>query len=221
MPIRKYKKRAMKKRVYKKRRNYRGLPRLLIPKADYSCRLKIASPLQITNITTGPTLGSIKFNLGQCLNNTAFTDLFDQYRINLVVVKFMPQNTQIVNKPYDDTTTPTTGGFIPKFVVCQDRDDATVPASYNEVKARQRSILVEATKPITIKMRPSRLIASYNTGATDFGFTVDTTRRWINTANQNMDHFGLKYALEPASPANAFSYNVEIYYYMSFKNRKE
>lgn len=209
-----------RKTSYKPKRRW-GVPRLPIVKADYSCMLRNTEVITIANTTSGPRLGSITFKLSDCLNFNNFTNMFDQYRINTVVVKFTPHMTEMVNKPFDDTTTPGSGATIPNLCVAVDRDDATLPISYNEVKARSKSRIVPATKSLTFKLRPSRLIASYNTGPSDVGYTVDTTKRWINSSNANMNHFGLKYALEDSSPANAYIYEVEILYYLSFKDRKE
>lgn len=209
-----------KKSTYKPKRRW-GVPRLPIVKADYSCMLRTTTPLVIANGTSGPTLGGIKFSLVDCLNYTNFTAMFDQYRINTVVVKFTPHMTEIVNKPFDDTTTPGAGATIPNFCVAVDRDDATAPTTYNEVKQRNKSRVVPATKSLTFKLRPSRLIATYNTGIGQDAYTVDTTKRWINSSSPNLNHFGLKYALEDSSPANAYVYQVEIMYYVSFKDRKE
>uniref|UniRef100_UPI004047F021 hypothetical protein n=1 Tax=Orrella sp. TaxID=1921583 RepID=UPI004047F021 len=208
-----------KKTTYRPKRRW-GVPRLPIVKADYSCMLRKEGVITIANTTSGPVLGAIRFSLADCLNHTNFTNMFDQYRINTVVVKFIPHMTEMVNKPYDDTTTPTSGGTIPNLCVAVDRDDATVPASYNELKARSKSRIVPATKPLTFKLRPSRLIATYDAGAAN-AYTVDVSKRWINSSSPNLNHFGLKYALEDSSPANAYIYEVEIMYYLSFKDRKE
>lgn len=218
MPYKKKSTYNRKKKPYKKKKW--GVPRLPIVRADYSCMLRKSTVPIISNQSSGAVLGGIKFALSDCLNFTNFTSLFDQYRINAVVVKFIPHMSEMMNKPYDDTTTPNATQTIPNLCVAIDRDDAAAPTSYDEVKQRAKSRIVKATRPLTFKFRPSRLIATYDSGLAN-AYTIDTSKRWINSNSPNLNHFGLKYALEDCTPASAFIYEVEVMYYVSFKDRKE
>ena len=78
----------------------------------------------ISSTTTG-VLGGYSFSLDQLPNYTEFTNLFDQYRINKIVVKFIPNHNS------SDVSASTQ--VISNFNSVIDPTDATAPATGAEL----------------------------------------------------------------------------------------
>lgn len=225
MPYRNYRKKAPKGKKKMRKRVYRRIPRPFA-RADYSTIVKTDQAGALTpfaNDSLVVTRGALTFALNQVPEYARFTALFDQYRINRVVVKFIPTMSTLVNRPYDDTTTILVGEGVPRLATAIDRDDDQLPSSttgFNDLQGRQGSKVVQATRPVTWSFVPTRLSMVYRTASTT-GYKVDSqTREFLDCANDNIPHYGLKYALTPFSPANAFQYRVETTYYLSFKSRR-
>lgn len=205
-----------RRRPYRKKRYKRSIPRSL--RADYSVKLNSLT-FQIANNSTVPLKGAMNFSLSQCLGYTDYTKLFDQYRVNMVIVKFTPSLTTVVNRPFDDTTTPT-DGTVPRLVTALDRDDSTIPIDFESVQSKSKSRITYATKYQSYKFRPNRLTMVYRTQATT-GYKVDTqVKEFLDCGQADIPHYGVKYCLEPSSPSNTYVYDISVDYYVSFKNKR-
>lgn len=195
----------------------RSVPRSL--RADYSVKLR-SPTTQIANDSLTEVKGGVSFQLGDCFDYANYTAIFDQYRINMVTVQFVPVLTQMVNKPYDDTTTPSSVNQIPRFVTALDRDDVTTPTDFVSVQNKSKSKVTLATKRQSYKIRPNRLINIYRTIASN-GYKIDSDfKDFLDCGQTGIPHYGLKYVLEPATPASTFVYDMVIDYYVSFKNKR-
>lgn len=209
------KKRRTRKRCYKIR-----IPRGIVSnKADYSCIL-IQEPIIISNNASAEEKHGFDFALDDTINYSTWSSIFDQYRINKVVVKFVPVQTSVVTRPFDDTTNPGESvSEVPRFAVCLDRDDSVTPTDMGQLLKRQGVIVRNATQPVTMSWVPNRLIQIYN-GVTT-GYKVDSdTRAFLDCAQPGIPHYGVKCVLEATSPANAYQYRMETSYYVSFKHKR-
>lgn len=177
----------------------------------------------LTNNSIVETVDSFTFTLNSVANFTNYTRMFDQYKINKVVVQFIPILTEIVNRPYDDTTTPGGAplGDIPNYVVAIDRDDTAVSATYADLKARAYSYVRKSTQPLTICFRPNRLVNIYNGIIGSDAYQIDSSNQWLDSGYNGVPHYGLKFAQEVASPRDTYSIMVRTTYYLSFANRRE
>lgn len=210
------KKKTMKKKTYK-RKSY--IPRAMVPRADYNCILRVDSVPEITNSDLYDDVGAYAFKLTDCIDYLTYAKLWDQYRINKVVVKFVPTGATNLNKPYDATTAPNAIQQIPLFATCLDFDDATSPTNYNDVKKRQGSREVPAIQKVTWAFKPSKLISVYQS-STSTGYIANFNRDWLDTnTGSGIPHYGLKWSIKIGSPAGVFRYRVNVSMYLSFRSR--
>lgn len=189
-------------------------------KADYTSFFR-CNPQEIANGSTLPLIDGIVIKLSDIINFSSYTTLWDQYRIDQVIIKFIPVQSEAVFRPYDDTTNP---GFsvseIPRLTTVIDRDDSTVANTFNEIFQRPQSRTRKATKPIVYKFVPNRLIEVYRSSLTT-GYRVDNeSKSYLDCGYSDVPHYGIKFALEATSPANAYQYRIERTYKISFKNRR-
>lgn len=125
------------------------------------------------------------FTVGSMPNISEFENLFDRYRINKVVITFKlssnPDNGDVAN------------AFYPSIWYFTDYDDMatiTLPA-IREVQGVKRRVL-QPNKEVKIVCRPKPLAAVYNDTLTT-AYSVPRGRApWIDLANINVPHYGLK-----------------------------
>lgn len=174
---------------------------------------------RFANQALAQTKGVVTFFLSDCMGYNNYTAIFDYYRINWVKVRFVPILTQTVNRPYDDSTSPT-GGEIPLFVTGLDRDSTTAPVDLNDMLERGHKKVTSAIKPHTWTFTPNRLVQVYES-PTSTGYKIDTdTKSFLDCADPTIPHFGLKWVLGAASPSNAYVYEVRITYNISFQQKR-
>lgn len=173
----------------------------------------------LNNSAVAITPFSVEFRLVDCINFSTYTTLFDQYRINKIVFTATPVKTQVVNRPYDDSTTAGAILSIPRMTMVIDRDDSALPTTFEEVYQRPNSRTKLATRKFTWVFRPTKLGMVYRS-ATTTGYKVDFGRDFIDCGDSDTPHYGLKGVLEAASPNEAYTYRLESKFYISFKNRK-
>lgn len=209
-------KKQYKRKVYKKKPR---IERSLSLKADYTIDMMNPRGTFITNDSIVESKGYLIFDLDNCLDKSDYVVIFDQYRINSVTVTFEPVLSQVVNKPFDDSTSgPGSTGRIPKFISCIDRDSRSNPSDYATVMLKRPNKETLATKKQVWKFKPNRLINIYRP-STD-AYMVDPSNAWLDAAYSDVPHFGMQFAMEASSPASAFVYEILIKYNISWKNRR-
>ena len=223
MPFKK--KRGMRRRPIRRQRRYKKrygnaltIPRII--RSAYNIATMESNTYNILpqNSSLSQTQFVKLFKFNEVNNYAHYANIFDQYRINLVVVKFEPIMTQIVNRPYDDSTTGNLVNAIPRYAVCIDRDDDDVQ-SFENIESRKHARVRLATKPITIAFRPSRLVPVYRIGATN-AYKVDNSKQYCDMAYPDILHYGVKFALEASSPSAAYAFRVTTKYYVSLADRR-
>lgn len=130
--------------------------------------------------------GSTNANLP---NSAEFQALFDQYRINKVVLKIYFSN--------NTSTTASSTSFLPTMYVCNDNDNSVAPSTLGELQQRPESKLWQLgtngnTNNIrTITVYPNAVQAQYTgTAFTSFG---DTPRKnWLDCAYPAIPMYGTK-----------------------------
>lgn len=181
---------------------------------------KFEYPIQyLTNGTTVDYYSLQTFNLGACDNVSNILAMYDQFRINKVVMKFTPVMATVVNKPYDDTTTPGTAVRAPTLATCIDWDSET-PSSVNQSEMKMYPSYREClgTQKHTRVFTPAMLITGYRSATTSC--YLPKYKQWIDCAQNNTPHFGLRIYYETASPGGAWTYEIRIKVYASFKSRR-
>lgn len=158
----------------------------------------------IAGSTLSDVSGGFIAQLSQVPNFGEFTSLFDMYRINGVRWRISPRaNSAEVGSNQ---------GLIKLFTAI-DYDDITTPSlpdmlQYESLKVSQ------SDKEHVRYVKPRIANQVYQTGV---GTGYGSTRGWIDCQNTTVAHYGLKYLLQQL-PAGNQSFDVQVTYYLSFKN---
>jgi len=165
---------------------------------------------------TGATAvyGQLAFELQDLDQVSSFTSLFDQYRIDKVHVIFRTRNpgTFVAN-------TSTANQGIPSVLVVIDRDDATVLTSLAAAREYDNVTEFSAEQSCSVMLEPSVTPAMYAVGSFS-GYAVARTGIWLDAANTNIPHYGLKFVITAlnSSTTSSWFWDIECYYYLSFRN---
>lgn len=187
---------------------------------DYTVEFMNPQGYFIRNNSVAEAKGIILFDLNNCIGKGNYTAIFDYYRINWVDVRFVPVMSTVVNRPFDDSTTPGINQAVPQIITALDRDSTNTPASFVELQDRGVVKLNKCTKAFNWKFTPNRLVQIYKTISTT-GYKIDTGyKEFLDCANPDIPHFGLKYVIEQSSPSDAFIYEIQIKYNVSFKGKR-
>lgn len=189
--------------------------------------------VNLSNITGGisgaANFGTYTFSLDQLPNYTEFTNLFDQYRINKVVLKLIPQYNQSTFNVGHANNTATSGqlsGRNPRFMIVNDYDDDTAPVNMDTLRqyANVKVYPVMNNKLIKHTITPATQMMAYETiGTTGY---IPKFKQWINCSDSNVPHYAIKWGIEDTSAINntaASLANAQVYFrveasiYLSFK----
>lgn len=187
---------------------------------DYTVEFQNPQGFFIENQAVAETKGYIVFDLANCIGHGNYCSIFDYYRINWVEVVFQPVLSTVVNRPFDDSTTPSLNQAVPHLITAIDRDDATNPVSYVAMQDRGQVKVAKATNRIYWKFTPNRLTEVYRS-TTSTGYKIDRdTKSYLDCGYDDIPHYGMKFVMEAASPARAFVYEIQIKYNVSFKGKR-
>jgi len=174
----------------------------------------------------------ITFQVGDCVNFNQWERLFDEYRLNKVVVSFTPVQTSEKYRQVAVGAAPTgvvSGATqIPFMYYLIDRNDVVVPTNRDEMKANKGCVRKLATEPHTIIFTPSLLVPVYQSqdpsGTINYSYTIDYQKKWnqnnLAAVSKDVPYFSLKYGIEPASPIGAYNMRVSTKYYISFRKKR-
>lgn len=155
-----------------------------------------------------PYVSSFKFQLDSLQNYNEFAALYDTYRINKVLVKFIPRTT-------DNALG---AGERGNFYSCIDYNDDTAFVASSAISSIQERDNVRKTRTTQIHarcFRPAVAVAAYRSGATN-GY-CPKWKQWIDMSNPDVQHFGLKIVVDNRDDL-VLTYDVYFTFYMSFKN---
>lgn len=162
----------------------------------------------ISSSSAGDVLGAYLFTFSQLPNYAEFTNLYDQYRINKIVVKFIPT--------HNSSDVSVAAQSIPNFNTVLDFNDATPLTLQSQLFEYQNWRMTRGTQVHTRVFRPSTLDATSTSGA--ITATNPTWRQWISTVNSDVPHFGLKYCAEGTTFADgAMAWRPYVTFYFSCK----
>lgn len=181
---------------------------VLWPRLGRSRKLSFifTSDLTTLSATAGsPTVGGMEFRLNQLSSTVvaAMTELFDMYRILTVKVIFVPRNPSYVTTLGSDC-----------FTVI-DKDSATTPGSLSDLYGYD-TLLMNQTG-----MYFERVLVPTIAGAAWAGAALPAMQvkgGWLDTSYPNVQHYGLKYWMSPAS-ASAPLYDVKLQVHVQVKDQ--
>lgn len=142
------------------------------------------------------------FKLSDLPNHTEFTALFDQYRIRMVEVKFMPViNSSNVNDKQNAT-----------LITCVDTDDASLPGFASELLQYSNHQVKPTYQAHYMKIYPRAALAVYQGAFTAYG---QAPPMWFDCASPDIQFYGLKTWINNGSGLEVrynllFSYHIEL-----------
>lgn len=178
-----------RRRIVRRRRT--RVPRML--KRMNVHHFKRTFTLTPINSATSPVFGGYAFTLSQLPNASEFQNLYDQYRINKILIRFVP------NRSESNVQTGTTAG-IAQFNTILDYNDATAPTTLNELYEYANWRM---TRGISIHKRlftPASVDFVSGVGGAASG-SNPTWKQWLSTSADGIQHFGLKYGLGATAAA--------------------
>jgi len=203
----------MRRRVIRRRRPFRRARRPIRrrrlrgrrrPRRAGVQHYRFMYPDHIT-ITKNTSAGlAVQFMLSQFVKNPAC----DYYRLNAAVVKVIPQQTSAF---------PGTGGDNTRIWTCVDYDDNVTPKNRLEFQNQQGVRVHRGDRGFTCKLRPKPMLLTQATDQNPAATFMTGRRRghWLNSANANVSHHGLKVWFE--GPVNGpITYNILVKTYWSF-----
>lgn len=184
-----------------------------------------SSTTGILGVNTGQTEldCSIAFSFGDINNIVEFTTLFDQYKLNCVVLTLkminVPEQTDAANLNIANF-----GNFYPTIWYAPDHDDnnyltITQLKEYERVKHK----VLRPNKEFSVALRPTTLQQVYNTSATT-GYACNFKKPWLDMSQTGIPHYGIKFCIDleglttGTAPAQGFQFKVQAKYYFSCKN---
>lgn len=121
--------------------------------------------------------------LGNILNHTDFTRLFDRYRIKGISVKIIPMSTVARTNSVDS---------IGELTYRVDYDDIAMPATQNDLLESELAHSVRLTKPISIFYKPRAKSVVIDELGNQVAVALGTNKQWLDCQNPFIPHFGLK-----------------------------
>jgi len=194
---------------FRRRGRYAGVRR----RARISRQPKIYTYKQIYykssafQMTSGsPLLSTFQFTLNGAGGNVpAFTQIYDQYKISKVVIKFIPKFNMMASDV----------GSSVNFVSVIDYDDSNPLPNTGAAWQYQSCKMTRGTAIHTRILKPSaNALFDASSGA-----LAPRKSPWLDCNNTSVPHYGIKLACNdlPAG-ANALDFDLQVIYYIAFKN---
>lgn len=205
------------------RRRY-SMPRLLpsssrtsVRRPETVARASAYMSVKRTNdeglIGTGTSNGRcFVFRLDLLPSYTEFTNLFDEYKLNMVVVHFIPQYTMV---------NPEVGGAAVDtgmLYYAADYDDGSTPTSKDYMLQMENCRYLTVTQAAHVAIRPKSSIVVDANGGTYVGASIGPT--WINCGSGIYNHYGLKVWCQGSTTTTIYQWRVLVDYYITFRKAR-
>lgn len=154
--------------------------------------------------------GALAFQLNDLDQAGSFTALFDEYRINMVVVEFSP----IFNENAIANAVGTKAGQI---YVMHDFNDNTQPTNLTEFRARQDVRSAAAYEKLSIAVKPRVAAAALNAAGSVIA-PNPKSGLWLKTDQTNIPHYGVKYSIANMADTSVPKWIVRMKYFLQFRN---
>lgn len=169
---------------------------------------------------------STYFTLADLPNVSEFANLYDQYKLKCVVVQIKMINTPEQYWGLGQVSQANPTNFYPTLWYSVDHDDNAV-ATIAQLKefSRSKHKVLRPNREINIKIIPTTLQQLY-LSAVSTGYACNYTRPWVDMAQTNIPHYGLKMAIDyeglttAAANTNVFQFKINAKYYFVCKNAR-
>lgn len=158
----------------------------------------------ITSSTVAEVKTNYSFKFNDVNDTTNLAGVFDQYRIQMVEILFVPRVTE------NATSTANFG----LFAVAPDYDDVANVSTFAALLDYSTATTSAGTNPQRRVIVPHTATAAYGSGA--FSSYGNQTGLWIDAAYATVEHYGIKTVWTATSAAA--SMDVIAKYWLQFKN---
>lgn len=208
MPYRRYasRRRSMRRRGMRSRRLRLSRPsRGIVSRMKVNHFKRMFELEDIVSTTTG--LGfAYPITFSQLPDVTDFTNLYDGYRINKIVLKFMPT----INQNFIGNT----GYELTQFHSVIDPNEASVPSTADELYQYRTHRMTRSSQTHTRVYTPAILLESQNSSnqAEPAGIKW---KQWLSTNYIDINHYGAKIWADPTANAGDVVWKVYATMYFS------
>jgi len=165
----------------------------------------------VTSTSTASGLYGFVFQLSEIPDYTSFTNIFDQFKLDLVEVSIRPLTLP---------SAPGTAIAYADMWLAVDYDDGSSPASVAVVQNYSNSIIVSPGKIANIKLHPTVNTVVNNNFTSTLANSGGVQRIWINTLNSDMAWNGIKIAVTQSTSTNLTAWRVLCRYHLSFRSSR-
>jgi len=204
-------------------RHYSDTPRDVVPRTgwntascpypvlstEFHCRSTTVATAVLTATPSAITALSFNFTLSDVDNSTAYTGLFDQYRINAVTTRIIPLQNSITLETNSVITT------VPLYCVV-DYDDSATLTTVAQARGFDTCVVVPPGEECVRTFRPRMAVGAYSGAFTSF---ANAPAMWCDAASPAIQHYGCKLIVPAVTAAQTVlqSWSIERTYYLSFR----
>lgn len=206
MPLRKFRKRNVRRRIRRQRVGRNVLSQANVSKVH---NFQYVNVLQISN-TTGGAGGAITWKLNDITSYTELTALYGMYKINKIVMKWLPYVSEV-------TMTGTQTLLDQLMYIAFDPANNSA-GTFAALIQYPRCMVKSVTKPFSLVIKPSVLDALGTASTTS---PVPSSKVWIPTGNATNPMYALRYYIPDTGQANAQGVGVWVMrYFISCKDQQ-
>jgi len=153
------------------------------------------------------TYNAFAFQLSNLDNVASLASLFDQYRLDLVVLRCRPIYTESI---------PQASTMMPRLYSVIDYDDSNLPTSLATLREYSSIVETSPCREVSRIVVPRLAAEVYQTGG--FG-GYGNARMWVDVASPNVQWYGVKTAIEGGLNSQTLfqTYTFEVEAYWSFR----
>jgi hypothetical protein len=180
-----------------------GIARHISGMQSIRIQATLQDPDAFNSSTTVPTYYAQNFSLGQLANATAFTALFDEYKIEEVEVWVYPN-------PVSSLAASTQRG---QYSTAVDYDDSNTPSTVSTVSDKQNSLTTSVDECHYHKFKPRYAVGTYSGTFASFSSATG----WVDCASPNVQHYGFKSAVSATAGGIQF-FSLVVRFTIAFRS---
>lgn len=167
-------------------------------------------PITVSASGTTNTASNIAASLANLDNATAFSNLFDQYRIDCMRITIRPQNNAI-GLVTNSTTT------LADFYSVIDYDNGTALTSAAAARQYDNCLILPPAESAERIFIPRMALAAYSGTFTSY---ANVEPQWIDMTSTSVIHYGLKYFIPAVTSGQTQlqTWEINVEYYVSFRS---
>lgn len=163
----------------------------------------------ISGSAASDSFGHFSFRLQDIPNYSEFVALFDNFRIDKVMLLFMPNAT--------DITTSSTALTAGRLITAIDYDDASNWSSINDGLQYESCLIKEFDQTFTRFLKPCYTVPVNNTAGTT---GIKLSNDWVDCGTPDVIWYGVKYCIPQTTTNQVPSWRVFARFYLSFQQTR-